>query len=247
MTIDGGAAARSGSREDDDQPRPEYPLGVPSKFAPDGSVQPFPGNTIVCHVSPSSPLYESLFELHTKLKNSQFAPLITLLPPESWHMTVFEGVCDKVRAPGYWPAHIETLKYCTSLFATRLRKFDLGQSKPPYRLKITGFDPLEIGIGVSVEGKGMMEDRRIRDVRDRLADVLEIRHPNHETYGFHLSVAYLLRHLTDEQEADLTDLLMEHWEGMPKEFEFERGPEFCTFENMFAFDRLFYLGDKDES
>lgn len=230
---------------DDDGARPEYPSGVPHKFAPDGTVQPFAGNTILCRVPPTSPLYESLFELHTKLAASEFAPLLALLPPESWHMAVFEGVCDQNRAPGYWPAHIATLKYCTSLFATRLRTFRLQQGKPPYRLHATGFEPLEAGIAVSLSGKSMMEDRRIRDVRDRLADVLEIRHPNHDDYGFHVDVAYLLRHLSDEQEAGLTALLAAHWEKVPKEIEVETVPEFCAFSDVASFEHLSYLGEKE--
>jgi hypothetical protein len=225
-----------------DDDTPEYPAGVPSKFAPDGTVQPFPGNTVIAHVSPESPLYASLMALHRKLAASEYAPFLALLPPDSWHMTIFEGVCDQVRGRGYWPAHIETLKYCTSLFATRLRNARLEDARPPLRLKITGFDPLETGVGVSVEGRGPREDRRIRDLRDRLADVLEIKHPNHARYGFHISIAYLLRHLSDEQEVGLTALLMQHWETVPKEFDLG-APEFCTFENMHSFHRLFYLGE----
>jgi hypothetical protein len=42
-----------------DKPRPKYPNakkypnGVPAKFDPDGNVQPYPGNTIIAHLSPS--------------------------------------------------------------------------------------------------------------------------------------------------------------------------------------------------
>lgn len=68
---------------------PGYPIGVPSKFDLEGNVQPFSGNTILAHLSPDSELYASMLELHGKLAASPLAPLFALLPPTSWHMTVF--------------------------------------------------------------------------------------------------------------------------------------------------------------
>ena len=86
--------------------RPEYPRGVSSKFGVDGKVQHFPGNTIISHLSPSSDLYASMLVLHEKLLQSNLSSVITLLPPSSWHMTVFEGICDEVRKPGFWPSDL---------------------------------------------------------------------------------------------------------------------------------------------
>lgn len=84
-------------------PRPKYPPGVPDKFDPDGNVQHFPGNTIICHLSNLTDLYSSMIVLYDRLNQSPLSHLYTLLPPSSWHMTVFEGVTDKKRTPGYWP------------------------------------------------------------------------------------------------------------------------------------------------
>ncbi|KAK3329794.1 RNA ligase/cyclic nucleotide phosphodiesterase [Apodospora peruviana] len=227
--------------------RPEYPIGVPSKFDRDGNVQLFPGNTIVAHLSPSSELYQSMLLLHNKLASLSGRFALAMLPPPSWHMTVFEGVCDKVRSPaGFWPCDLATdatLEECTKHFAVKLKNFELETGTPPYRCRITGFSDLEVGVGVHVEFETADEERRVRRLRDRLAERLEIRHPQHDRYKLHLSMAYLLRHLTEEQKRELTGVLMGHFEEMPKRFELGR-PEFCTFENMMRFDRLFYLGEK---
>ncbi|KAK1984508.1 RNA ligase/cyclic nucleotide phosphodiesterase [Colletotrichum cereale] len=224
-----------------------YTAGVPSKFASGGTVQPFPGNTFICHLSPSEPLYASMQALSDKLAASKFASLVTLLPAPSFHMTVFEGVCDQVRKPGYWPADLALdapLAQCDSHFETALSNFDLGPGgRPPYKMTVKGFDPLEIGIGVRLEGRTPAETGRLRALRNRLADALEIRHPTHDGYGFHLSVAYLLRHLDDEQRSELEALLMRHIEEMPKDFELG-APEFCVFNDMFAFKRVFFLQAK---
>ncbi|KAJ6509050.1 RNA ligase/cyclic nucleotide phosphodiesterase [Mycena sanguinolenta] len=223
---------------------PKYPPGVPSKFDADGNVQYYPGNTIIAHLSPSTEpeLHKSMVALHDKLKSSHLSHLYTLLPVGSLHMTLFEGVLDRVRVPGRWPDDLPlnaSLEECTSLFAKKLSSFDL-QCDPPYHLSVTGFDPLENGIGVHLEPASTEENARIRGLRDRLWQLLHIRSERHDTYPLHFSMAYLLRILTDEQDKELRALLMDHFEGMPKQFTLG-SPEFCTFENMFAFTPLLYL------
>ena len=227
------------------KPTPKYPNGVPNKFDPDGNVQHFPGNTIISHLSNSSDLYSSLLGLYGKLKESPLSHLYTLLPPSSWHMTVFEGVVDKIRNPDHWPSDLAldaSLEDCTALFETKLSSFDL-QTPFPYKLSITGFNRLKNGISLAIKPHAA-DNEALRGLRDRLADRLQLRVPNHDRYGFHIGVAYFLRHLTDDQKAELTNLLSENLKDMPKEFELG-APEFCTFEDMFAFKRLFYLKNED--
>ena len=207
---------------------------------PDGNVQPYPGNTIISSLSPSSDLYASMLVLRDKLRNSNLSHLYALLPPSSWHMTIFEGVCDDVRTPGYWPSDLSmdaSLAECDALFANKLSSFDL-QCDPPYLMSVVGFTPS--GLGVHVEPRTPEENARLRGLRDRLSEVLKIRHPDHEVYGLHLSLAYFLRYLTDEQKKELSVLLEGHLKSMPTEFELG-APEFCKFDDMFAFHRQFYL------
>lgn len=223
----------------------KYPKGVPKKFSPEGTVQAFPGNTIVSHLSPDSPLYASMLVLHEKLRVHRLSHLYTLLPPPSWHMTVYEGVCDQVRKPGYWPADLAIdapLADCNALFSRKLEVFDL-QYAPPYRMAVTGWSPINTGISVRVKPRTEEDNTRLRGLRDRLADKLQTRHKGHESYRLHLSLLYMLRYLTDGQKKELQTLLDEHFENMPKEFELG-APEFCKFDDMFEFKRLFYLKDQ---
>ncbi|KAK3362273.1 RNA ligase/cyclic nucleotide phosphodiesterase [Lasiosphaeria hispida] len=225
---------------------PNYPLGVPSKFDPDGNVQPFAGNTIVAHLPPSDKLYNSLLSLHAKLAASSLAHLFALLPPPSWHMTVFEGVCDQVRMPGLWPSDLPLnapLEQVTAHFAEKLAAFEFVDGEQlPYRLTVTGFSPLFIGIGVSLRLRTPEEEAGFRGLRDRLSKTLLIRAPHHDNYGLHLSLAYFLRYPDEQQKAELLQLLTDHLNG-GMAWEFELGaPEFCTYENMYRFDRLSYLG-----
>ncbi|KAK7048169.1 DUF1868-domain-containing protein [Favolaschia claudopus] len=218
--------------------------GVPCKFDPDGNVQRYPGNTIIAHLSPSTEpeLYQSMLKLHEKLKLSPLSHLYTLLPPSSWHMTIFEGVCDQVRIPSRWPDDLSidaSLEECTSLFSHKLSSFDL-QCDPPYRMSITGFDPLVVGIGIHIEPRTGEENARLRELRDRLSPLLHIRSQDHASYVLHFTMAYLLRILTEEQDMEINNLLMDHFVEMPKLFSLG-APEFCAFDDMFAFKRLLYL------
>ncbi|KAH6607798.1 rna ligase cyclic nucleotide phosphodiesterase [Trichoderma cornu-damae] len=210
--------------------RPRYPIGIPAKFSPDGVVQRFPGNTTLCHVPADSPLQAGLNAVHASLSShAVLSGLIHLLPKDSWHMTVLDGVREAECEPGMWPPGLEKqpLDECTQHFSSRLRRLGLELADeglaPPYRMRVRGFDGAVVGIGLEVEGATADEEKRMRRLRDRLADALGFRAPNHETEELGRVFA---RHLPALQG------------------EFELGPvEFCTFENMHAFARLFCLGD----
>jgi hypothetical protein len=242
---------------------------VPSKFSPSGEVQPFPGNTILAHLGgPSTPLYAALLPLHAQLaarsSSSSSSKLYTLLPPESWHVTLFEGVCDQVRdadraAPRgtYWPSDLAAdapLAECTAHFARKLKGFELLRDDgPPYRMRVIGFSALEVGIGVAVEPVDEGEKARLRRLRDRLSQELRIRHPGHDNYGLHVSMAYFLRWMQPDEEREVKSVLdgvlaksLDHGGILGMEFELG-APEFCEFKDMFWFERLFYLGEGRES
>ncbi|MBB4293072.1 hypothetical protein GGE16_005157 [Rhizobium leguminosarum] len=219
-----------------------FPTGVHTKFNVDGSVRPFPGNTIICHLAATSRLYAALSSLYGALEQSDLSELYSLLPPSSWHMTVFEGVCDQVRRPGFWPADLgldAPLAECDGLFADKLSAFDRS-CDPPYRLRIAGWQPLVNGIALRLAPTTSGEETRLRHLRDRLSDLLQLRHPGHEDYVFHLSIAYLIRYPNEEQQAALSALLFKLLSGLPAEFELG-APEFCRFDDMFAFRRQFFL------
>lgn len=222
--------------------RKEYPGGVPAKFKIDGSVRHYPGNTIICHLSPDSTLHTQLMKLYRELEANRDEVLYTLLPPPSWHMTVFEGVCDQVRKSGFWPSDLSLdvpLSECNSHFTTKLSAFEMG-TEPPFRLRIAGYSPRVDGIGLHLEPITAAEEVRLRRLRDRLAETLNIRHPSHDTYVFHLSIAYFIRFPSDEERERLEERLAAHLPGLPAEFELG-APEFCYFHDMFEFRRQFFL------
>ncbi|KAF4831851.1 hypothetical protein CGCTS75_v004919 [Colletotrichum tropicale] len=159
-------------------------------------------------------------------------------------MTIFEGVSDQVRRPGYWPSDLAlgaTQETCNEHFEKKLRKFTLGpEAAAPYRMVLKGIDILDVGVAVRLDGITPAEVERLRALRDRLANELKIRHPIHDEYAFHISMVYFLRHPNEEQKQDMESILKRHFEKMAKEIELGP-PEFCLFANMHAFDPVFYL------
>ncbi|KAJ4327736.1 hypothetical protein N0V84_001845 [Fusarium piperis] len=232
--------------------RPPYPIGVPSKFNLEGDAQIYRGNTTVCHIPPSSPIIPGLhavfktFESHPTL-----AKYVRLLPPDSWHMTVFDGVREDECEPGMWPPGLlkQPLEEATADFSQRLRKFgrqlEAEGLAPPYKMKVRCFEiPAPVGIGLLVEGATPEEEKRMRRLRDRLSDVLGFRAPNHEIYQFHVTIAYLLHHVDGADQVELRSVLNKLLSEFDPEFELGR-VEFCTFDTMLAFPRVFYLGDEE--
>ncbi|KIW90674.1 uncharacterized protein Z519_08457 [Cladophialophora bantiana CBS 173.52] len=226
-----------------DLPRPEYPEWIGRKFEPDGTLLPFPGNTIICHLSPERAIYRAMLGLHDALKSHKLASQYTLLPPQSWHMTIFEGVTDQIREPHVWPADLPLdapLDMCTDLFREKLKNFDLG-SEAPFHMTIVSYDPLVDGIALKVVPATPTDEARLRGLRKRLSELLQMYHPAHDRYSFHMSLAYILRRLDDQQHQELWDFLQEYRSKLPIHFTLG-APEFCAFDNMFAFSRQFFLG-----
>ena len=221
--------------------RPPLPGGVGSKFYPDGRVRPFPGNTIICHV-PEGRARDGLLDLHARLSGLGLGPSVSMLPTASLHMTLFEGVCDQIREPGRWPDDLAAdapLGLCDAHFEQKLRQFDLA-CDPPYLLRYDGLERLRTGLVLQLLPIDVDEDRRLRDLRDRLSALLRLRPANHAPYRFHVSFAYIIRELSQEQSQRILQTVAD-WKAHQPLLELG-APEFCTFADMFHFDRQFYLG-----
>lgn len=70
---------------------------------------------------------------------------IHLLPPSSWHMTIFDGFREKECEPGMWPEgkEKEELTVNTHHLSRKLIEFGRGLEAeglgPPYRMRVQGF------------------------------------------------------------------------------------------------------------
>ncbi|TKA78237.1 hypothetical protein B0A55_04786 [Friedmanniomyces simplex] len=219
-----------------------YPRWIGHKFSPDGQILPYPGNGVLSPLDPTSALHRSLQALLSDLQQQDFASLYTFLPPSSWHMTTYEGISDQIRLRDAWPADLpltSSLKACHAHVATRLADLEHGLGAA-VQMNVAGLEPLAEGIALKLVPATSEGERALRDLRDRLSQRLGMRHPGHADYSFHMGLGYLLRHLSDEEEARIARFL-QGWHAKLPAF-FELGvPEYCVYDDMYSFRRVFYL------
>lgn len=223
----------------------DYPQWIGHKFEPNGAVRPFAGNTIISHVPRNSEIYRCMTQIHHEISSGDFAGHFALLPPESFHMTILEGVCDAIRDREHWPRDLPLdapLSDCTSLFYKKLAEFD-AQTEPRFRVAVRGWTALEDGIGLDVVPVDKVEEARLFNLRDRLSDCLQLRLPNHVGYELHVSIGYSLRFHSKEDEERIMAFLNGWLQRIPHIFELDR-VEFCTFTNMFAFHPAMLLENR---
>ena len=222
-----------------------FPKGVGSKFFPDGQVRAYPGNTVLCHVAGIPPLNERLDKLYGRLLDAEVAQIYTLLPPSSWHMTVFDGVCDGNRNGERWPGDLDReapLLEINQTFEARLKagRFGPGLS---FAMRVRRLRPLMNVIAIELEPADEGEERAVRALRQRLAATLSFDRSAPDTYPFHITLAYFLRFPDASEKARLESLMTDEIQDMAKSLDpFRVGPpEFCHFNDMFAFSRRLYL------
>ena len=81
------------------------------KFDRDGNVIPLVGNTVVCHFDQqgaNAALFKAMLDIYRDGPRHAFMKKVTLLPPSSYHMTIFSGADELNRKAPLWPAGIRT-------------------------------------------------------------------------------------------------------------------------------------------
>ncbi|WP_293912618.1 DUF1868 domain-containing protein [Deinococcus sp.] len=218
-----------------------------SKVHADGTVRFYPGNTVIAHLDPQQPLHGRLLGFCQRLAQLGFGEKMTFLPPASYHVTLICGVDDRLRGLHGWPRDLPInapLALCHSFFADRLRTFDLCE-RPPYRLRASAFKPGGSDLVLDLEAISGTEEHRLSRLRRDLAELLGLCAP---TFALHFTLGYLVKWLTPEEEHGLRLEQLAFLERLRREhLVVELGlPEYCHFQNMFSFDRQFYLGVNDD-
>ena len=231
--------------------RAAYPPDVGSKFYADGRVHPFAGNTIICHL-PQQGEHASAFtgflDIYRDAPQHSFMRKVALLPPSSYHMTVFGGANDKPRLADTWPSDLPMdlpIADCNRQLAERLRSFQLDCALP-FRMRVdTDQDAPTPGSALTMtlvpfDGG---EQAKLRRLRDRLAERLLIRAKGHHNYAYHVSIGYQVAWFSPEEERALKQTWRNWTEALATHAPLIvlGAPEFCVFQDMFAFDRQFYL------
>lgn len=214
--------------------RKARPAHFGTRFNDKAEFLPEPGNTIVAHVADGSKTQNALIDLRCKMLALPGAGHFAFTPVSSYHMTVFQGVIEYRRREGFWPPELPldaTIDAATAHMIERLK--DLPKSQR-FKVKPIAVTPM----GLSVAGATPEDERALRAFRDRLADCFGYRHPDHEAYEFHITMAYLIDFMVPDEARDHARAIAAlSGEFLSQITTIELGTsDFCTFDDMNHFE-----------
>ena len=212
-----------------------YPVpGAEPKFDHNGKPLPFPGCSIISKIPLKSDLFYEIKLLQLKYKDLSPEKAYTYLPATSFHMTLFDCCnVNTVNTP-YWPKKIVEDNNYTKIayvLSKRIKKYIFPDKFDLKLKKLFG------GYSIILEGNTNKDEKIIRGCRNKLSDLLGIRFENHDTYTFHITLAYILRKLKGDEIEKLIKTNSRLREMFVKNFPIIRieKPVLCTFENMYEF------------
>lgn len=215
----------------------DRPDAVGRKFTPQGAPLRCPGYTTLCHIDRQSDAFAALVAAQDALKAGPLADAFAYLPPESFHMTIFEGVIDYARTPERWPQHLPIdagIDVVTADAQSRLRELGLPKA---FSVRPTG---VFAGFSVHMAGLDETAETSLRRTRDQLRAASNIKRPDHASYQFHITFGYLLRWLSQQEAEAVLELSTRVGETLT-----QTAPvvplsevELCQFETMHHFQTL---------
>ncbi|HEV2501430.1 MAG TPA: DUF1868 domain-containing protein [Mesorhizobium sp.] len=219
--------------------RSEPPYYLNRRFDAEGNFLPQPGNTVVSHVVDGSPTQQALVRIREMLKALPYGDRFAYTPVSSLHMTVFQGTIEGRRKPAYWPQELACeapIDETTTFFLDRLKAFPEASN---FRMRPVEVTPL----GVVVTGATYADEQSIRVLRDQLTVPFGYSHPDHDSYTFHITLAYLKAWLPAGAETTYLPALAELTRELAAEVEVLEleVPAFCTFNDMTEFKPQHYL------
>jgi len=216
------------------KPRP----AIGTKFHAGGTFRTFRGNSIVCPMDPAAPQVELLRDVQRRSHEQPFGPLLADLPPASFHMTAFDLVCEQVREPARWSPHLPLdapLGQVDAWLAERLRSLSPWPDEPTVRF--ARFGPIRTTLHAVVVPADQATRDGLSAFREAVAQITGVRHPNHDHYTFHVSLAYLLFEMTSDEKCAFERFAADEEERLRASFgELRLGsPELVFFDTMAEF------------
>ena len=176
-----------------------YGSQIGKKFHKDGSAARYPGNTVVSDATPETCAYQVMSECLTMLEEAGVSEMFIPLPKDSYHMTVIRGVNDLVREAEYWPEALP--KDASMAAADDYMTATIGRVANPGAMRMR-FGEAKINaedFRISMLPADDAQEQVLRTYRDQVADAVGLRLPGHETYTFHITLAYTWQ-LPDETQ-----------------------------------------------
>lgn len=196
-----------------------------------------PGNTVVCHLAEGSRTQYAIIKAREKIMGmAEARSYLAFTPISSLHMTVFQGIIEYRRDWPYWPKDMpgdSSIAHMTAFYRKRLESFP---KLLPFSMQVTRVSPL----GLTLKGETPEDDRIVAEWRNAFADAFGYRHPDHDTYEFHITFAYIMRWLDPDclpRWQRMLDECLEELRSTAPVLEM-RPPAFCEFSDMKHFEEL---------
>lgn len=181
-----------------------YTSHVGTKFFPDGRFRPYPGVTVICRIDENRTESRVLGECQARFKGPPFSGKFAFLPQSSFHMTAIELVSDQRREAVRWSKHLPLNAPMAEVNAFMERAW--SEIEPPGQIQMRVSNcKVSTVIVVGLEPFTSEQARVLRGFRDEAAEKTGVRKPGHDTYRFHITLAYKLVVLDDEENARLQE------------------------------------------
>ena len=218
-----------------------YPSCVGAKFHTNGTVRKFPGNTLIYHIDKGSDFFNKLLNIQSLLQQSESTHSFTFIPPASYHMTLFAGVLEERRKLNSWPkcfAYDTLLKVVTQWMKGELAKQNFPQTVNmiPQCLKMHKGSGTVLALIPADDNQLQL----IRNMRDKIAKILQFKNVGHQDYEFHVSLSYMFNYISLNDAQQLNKLHLDIFDTtfkIPKAVQLSV-PELCVFNNMFKFNPI---------
>jgi hypothetical protein len=188
-----------------------------------------PGNTIVCHLVEGSPSQAAIVNVRGRMLAMPDASRLAFTPIDSLHMTLFQGILEDRRDPPFWPADMPrdtSIAAMTEHYLARLATFTAAE---PFQVEIVDVVPT----GLTVAGATQADRRAMKAWRDAFAEEFGYRHPDHDGYSFHVTLAYMIEWLPEDRLPAWQELLDDCLADLRRSPRIAlRPPAFCSFEDM---------------
>ena len=164
---------------------------VGAKFHPDGRVRRFPGSSLICPLADDAPQRPVLDRLMDGFRRRGFARRFVELPRSRHHMTVFDLVCDQVRQPERWSRRLPLdapLARVDGALAGWLAAVDPWPAE--LRMRFADVGPSDVTLHLRLDPATDATRAALATFREAVSAATGIRHPVHDRYRFHISLAY---------------------------------------------------------
>lgn len=207
------------------------------KFRPDGTPKPFPGCSLACILDSLMPQHALLGWVQQVARGEFFGSRLRFLPHETFHVTIFDLLCDQRRTADRWSSKVPLSSPLHQ--AEALLSLWLDDVQPPRRMRFRfgGLGPVQTRLQLLLDPADQATRRALASFRAAASEATGIRHERHDDYRCHVTLAYLLQPLSRQDKQDFLHFTAEIEQRLEATFgQLRLGPpQLVRFDDMLDF------------